>query len=64
MAIASVCVTNIIMILLMSLNSESSIFQRQCCGPGRAFAMSITDNSQKEVHRGLYTVVILSTFFK
>lgn len=28
---------------------ESSVFQRQCCGPGRAFSMSITDNSQREV---------------
>lgn len=28
---------------------ESTVFQRQCCGPGRAFSMSITDNSQREV---------------
>ncbi|XP_064393996.1 phospholipid scramblase 2-like isoform X2 [Halichondria panicea] len=30
---------------------ESSVFQRQCCGPGRAFQMSITDNNNKEVMR-------------
>lgn len=30
-------------------NIESSVLQRQCCGPGREFSMSITDNSNREV---------------
>ncbi len=29
--------------------SGSTPCQRQCCGPGREFSMSITDNTQREV---------------
>ena len=35
-------------------SADSTVFQRQCCGPGRAFSMSITDNSQREVSTLFY----------
>ena len=42
-------VDNTVFLLTLLLHSESSVFQRQCCGPGRQFAMSIADNSNREV---------------
>ena len=34
---------------MYAVATGSSPFQRQCCGPGREFSMSIVDNTQREV---------------